>query len=180
MANRTKDRVIGLLALGLTLLAQTAFAAPSAPEPEALTEEMEEQMLEFVRHNYPSRMSKAVRSMQNDESSLKKNLTEAAGFLKEFAQGPVTLEGRWESNANGGKAKYLLLSIVKGVHNYPNAVVTFRTCPGMFRPFTVVQVDENGDGKVDEQSSALLKREKMVEWLAQRFPQAVCIAQSER
>ena len=131
-------------------------------------------MLEFVRNNYPSRMGIAVRSLHSGEGLLNKRLAEAIQFLEGFALGPVMLEGRWEGT--GCRAKYLIFSVIRGVQNYPKATVIFRTSPGLFRPFTVVQVDADGDGKVDEQSTALCKREKMVEWLAQRFPQAVCLA----
>ena len=151
-----------------------AMAAASVPDPEKnLTEKMEKQMLEFVRNNYPNRMNTAVRSMQNQESNLRKTLVEAARFLEGFSAGPVGMEGRWEGT--GGGARYMLLSVVKGVQHYPNATVFFKTYPGLFRPFTVVQVDADSDGRVDEQSTALCKREKMLEWLSERFPQAVCL-----
>ena len=152
-----------------------AVAAKSSAETEkALTDTMEKQMLEFVRNNYPGRMNTAIRSMQNQESRLRKTLVEAAQFLEGFAIGPVRLEGRWEDTGHG--LKFMLLSVVQGVQHYPKATVTFRTYPGFFRPFTVVQVDADGDGKVDEQSTALCKRERMLEWLSKRFPQAACIA----
>ena len=54
-----------------------------------------------------------------------------------------------------------------------------RTYPGLFRPFTVVQVDADSDGKIDEISTALCKREKMLEWLSERFPQAVCLTRKK-
>ncbi len=146
-----------------------AMAATSGSEQEpGLTETMEKQMLEFVRNNYPSRMSTAVRSMQNGEGTMHKKLMEAVGFLKVFAVGPVTMEGHWENTGRG--AKYMLLSVVRGVKNYPNATVFFRTYPGFFRPFTVVAVDTDGDGEVDKQSTAICKREKMLQWLAKQFP----------
>ncbi len=152
-----------------------ATAATASKEPEtALSRTMEKQMLEFVRNNYPSRMNTAVRSMQNGEGMMHKNLVEAVGFLSVFAIGPVTLEGRWEETGHG--AKYMMLSVVRGVRNYPKATVFFKTYPGLFRPFTVVEVDQDGDGKVDEQSTALCKRAKMLEWLGERFPQAVVLA----
>ncbi|MDO8729772.1 MAG: hypothetical protein Q7J69_01090 [Candidatus Omnitrophota bacterium] len=155
-----------------------AMAATSLPEPEKeLTEKMEKQMLEFVRNNYPHRMTSAVRSMQNQESKLRKTLTEAAQFFEGFAVGPVRMEGRWEGTGCG--ARYMLLSVVRGVQNYPNATVSFKTYPGLFRPFTVVQVDADSDGKVEEQSTALCKREKMLEWLSERFPQAVCLVRKK-
>ena len=151
-----------------------AMAATSVPEPEKeLTEKMEKQMLEFVRNNYPNRMNTAVRSLQNQESRLRKNLTEATQFFEGFAVGPVRMEGRWEGT--GQRARYMLLSVVRGVQHYPNATVFFKTYPGLFRPFTVVQVDADSDGKIDEISTALCKREKMLEWLSERFPQAVCL-----
>lgn len=158
--------IAAALSLGLVCPAR---AATSASEQETgLTETMEKQMLEFVRNNYPNRMNTAVRSMQSGEGTMHKNLIEAVGFLRVFAIGPVTLEGRWENTGRG--AKYMLLSVVRGVRNYPNATVFFRTYPGFFRPFTVVQVDADSDGEVDEQSTALCKRERMLEWLSERFP----------
>ena len=167
--------MMAVLSLGLVC---PASAAKSSQEAEnTLSQTMEKQMLEFVRHNYPSRMNTAVRSLQNGEGTMHKNLTEAVGFLNLFAIGPVTLEGRWENTGRG--AKYMMLSVVRGVRNYPNATVFFKTYPGFFRPFTVVQVDSDGDGKVDEQSTALCKREKMLEWLSQRFPQAVILARKK-
>ena len=167
--------MMAALSLGLVC---PAIAASSAPEPEKeLTDKMEKQMLDFVRNNYPNRMNSAVRSMQNQESKLRKNLIEAARFLEGFSVGPVWMEGRWEGTGYG--AKYMLLSVVRGVQHYPNATVFFKTYPGFFRPFTVVQVDTDGDGKVDEQSTALCKREKMLEWLSKRFPQAVILARKK-
>jgi hypothetical protein len=164
-----KRWVTGIMAAISLAAVCPAMAATSASEQETgLTETMEKQMLEFVRHNYPSRMSTAVRGLQNEESTVHKRLAEAVQFLEGFALGPVMLEGRWESTGRG--AKYVLLSVVRGVRNYPNATVFFRTYPGFFRPFTVVQVDADGDGKVDEQSTALCKRDKMLRWLAKRFP----------
>lgn len=163
------------LSLGLVC---PATAAGSSQEPEtALTQTMEKQMLEFVRNNYPSRMSTAVRSMQNGEGAMHRGLIEAVGFLRVFATGPVMLEGRWENTRRG--AKYMLVSVVRGVRGYPKATVSFKTSPGLFRPFTVVQVDADGDGKVDEQSTALCKREKMLEWLSKRFPQAVFLVRKK-
>lgn len=163
--------------MALAAFAQPAEAASSASEPEVLRETMDQQMLEFVRNNYPNRMNTAVRSLQNQESRLRKNLTEAAQFLEGFSVGPVRMEGRWEGSGKG--AKYLLFSIIHGVQNYPKATVTFQTRPGIFQPFTVVQVDADGDGKVDEQSTALCKREKMLEWLSERFPQAVYLVRKK-
>jgi hypothetical protein len=166
-----KRWVTGIMAAISLAVACPAMAATSASEPETgLTETVEKQMLEFVRNNYPSRMNAAVRSLQNGEGAMHKKLVEAVGFLHLFAIVPVTLEGRWEKTDRG--AKYMLLSVVRGVRNYPNATVSFRTYPGFFRPFTVVQVDADGDGEVEEQSTALCKREKMMEWLSRRFPLA--------
>ena len=163
-----------LMAAGLAM-AGPARAASSLPEKQrVLAERMEKQMLEFVRNNYPSGMDRAVRGLQNEESSIRKKLMEAVNFFTGFALGSVTFEGRWEGQ--GSRPQYLMLSTVRGVQNYPKAMVFFRTYPGMLRPFTVVQVDDNGDGKVDAESPKLCQREKMVEWLAQRFPQAVCLA----
>ena len=179
MSRRFAGWVTWVTAVGMSLAAACpAMAAHSPQVPEkALTGMMEEQMLEFVRNNYPSRINTAMRSLQNQESALSRNLAEAAAFLKGFALGPVTLEGRWEEK--GGRSKYTLLSIIHGVQNYPDATVIFRTYPGFFRPFTVVQVDADGDGKVDAQSTALCRREKMLDWLAQRFPQAICLARKK-
>lgn len=167
---RTNQRwIAGFITAIILGLACPAMAATATSEPEAaLSETMEKQMLEFVRNNYPSRMKTAVRSLQNEEGTMHKRLIEAVGFLKVFAIGPVTMEGHWEKTGRG--AKYTLLSVVRGVRNYPNAMVFFRTYPGFFRPFTVVQVDADGDGKVDEISTALCRREKMLQWLSKRFP----------
>ncbi len=162
---------------GLLACAHPVFAATSSTEPGELTEVMQQQMLEFVRNNYPTRMNSAVRSLQREEGMMHKSLAEAVGFLGGFASGPVTLEGRWEGS--GRRAKYMMLSIVRGVQHYPDATVIFKTCPGLFKPFTVVEVDSNGDGTVDEQSTALGKREKVLEWVAQRFPQAACVAREK-
>ena len=178
MDTMTRCLLIGLTVLGLLIPSRPALAASSAAEPEkGLTGMMEEQMLEFVQNNYPSRANTAMRNLQNQESSLSKNLAEAACFLKGFAVGPVTLEGCWEEK--GGRSKYTLLSVIHGVQSYPNATVIFRTYPGFFRPFTVVQVDADGDGQVDAQSATLCRRDKMLDWLAQRFPQAVCLARKK-
>ena len=169
----TKQWIVAGLAAALSWVGAVcpAMAATSVSVKEseaALSDKMEKQMLEFVRNNYPSRMKTAVRSMQNQEGTMHKKLIEAVGFLKVFAIGSVTLEGHWENTGRG--AKYMLLSVVRGVRNYPNATVFFRTYPGFFRPFTVVQVDKDGDGKVDEQSTAICRREKMLQWLSRRFP----------
>ena len=170
--------VIGMIAMLILGAVCPAMAAtPTKESGKELTEKMEEQMLEFVRNNYPNRMNIAVRSLQNQESKLHKNLAIAAQFLEGFSVGPVKLEGRWEGTGQG--ARYMLLSIVKGVQHYPNATVFFKTYPGLFRPFTVVQVDADSDGKVDEQSTALCKQETMLEWLSERFPQAVCLARKK-
>lgn len=176
---RTNQRwIAGFITAIILGLACPAMAATATSEPEAaLSETMEKQMLEFVRNNYPNRMNIAVRSLQNQESKLRKNLMEAAQFLEGFAVGSVQMEGRWEGIGQG--ARYMLLSVVKGVQHYPNATVFFKTYPGLFRPFTVVQVDADSDGKVDEQSTALCKRDKMLRWLAERFPQAVYVARKK-
>lgn len=166
------------LLLGLLVPALPAHAVTTSTEPEKLTKVMEEQMLEFVKNNYPTRMTSAVRSLQSGEGRLHESLTETVGFISGFAAGPVTLEGRWEGSGNC--AKYLMLSVVRGVQNYPNATVIFKTCPGLFKPFTVVEIDSNGDGTVDEQSAALGKREKVFEWVAQHFPQAACAVRAKR
>ena len=169
--NGMKRWALAGFAAALSLgMACPASAAKSSPELEkGLTDAvMEKQMLEFVRYNYPSRMKTAIRSLQNGEGTMYKNLIEAVGFFRVFAVGPVTLEGRWDLSSR--RPRYTLLSVVRGVRNYPNATVFFKTYPGLFRPFTVVEVDKDGDGKVDEQSTALCKREKMLEWLSRRFP----------
>ncbi len=174
---RIKLAVFAVTAAALLMAARPATAASAGSQPDALRETLEKQMLEFVRNNYPSRMNVAVRSMQSGEGLLNKRLSETIRFLEGFALGPVALEGRWEGTGRG--AKYLIFSVIRGVQNYPKATVIFRTAPGLFRPFTVVQVDADGDGKIDEQSTAICRREKMVEWLAQRFPQAVCLARNK-
>ena len=192
-----KQWLIGILALGLVpvggvsirgslpvpvlvpMLApvQPAMAMPveRRAEPEKpLADVMEKELLKFIESNYPSRMSVAVRNLQNEEGFLRKDLNEAVRFLKGFTPGSVTIEGNWQGS--GRKRRYALLSVIHGVTGSPESTVAFHTYPGLFRPFTVVEVDKDGDGKVDEQSTALCKREKMLEWLSKRFPQAVCLA----
>ncbi len=145
-------------------------------EPEnRLADVMEKEMLKFIGSNYPNRMNFAVRSLQNEEGVLRKDLNEAVRFLQGFTPtlGSVTVEGNWQGS--GRKRRYALLSVIHGVTGSPKATIAFHTYPGFFRPFTVVEVDKDGDGKMDEISTPLCKRDKMLEWLSRRFPQAVCL-----
>ncbi len=198
-----KRWIIGILALGLVpvggvsvrgplpVLAPVppALAIPVVPVPFKQQEEnkteagkrlaglMEKELLKFVESNYPSRMNFVVRSLQSEESPLRKDLNEAVRFLQVFTLGSITIEGNWQGN--GRKRCYALLSVIHGVSGYPNATLIFHTYPGLVRPFTVVEVDKDGDSKGVERSTALCKREKMLEWLSERFPQAVCLARKK-
>ena len=185
--------VHGPLPVSVPVLAplQPAMAMPVSPirfeqqkerkaEPEnRLSDVMEKEMLKFIESNYPSRMNFAVRSLQSEEGVLRKDLSEAVRFLQGFTPTPgsVTVEGDWQGS--GRKRRYALLSVIHGVTGSPKATISFHTYPGFFRPFTIVEVDKDGDGKIEESSTALCKREKMLEWLSQRFPQAVCLARKK-
>ena len=97
--------------------------------------------------------------------------------MQGFTPGPVRVEGEWRGS--GKRRRYALMSVVHGVTGSPQSNVVFHTYAGLFRPFTVVEVDKDGSGKEIEQSTAFCKREKMLEWLSQRFPQAVCVARKK-
>ncbi len=150
------------------------------PEPgKPLAQVMEKELLKFVESNYPSRMNLVVRSLQSEEGPLRRDLNEAVRFLQGFTPTPgnVTIEGNWQGS--GRKRCYALLSVIHGVTGSPETTISFHTYPGLFRPYTIVEVDKDGDGKPDEKSTALCKRDKMLEWLSQRFPQAVCLARKK-
>jgi len=197
--------LIGMLALGLLPLGelsvrgplplpvlapvQPALAMPAAPvifknQEERKAERgrqlagvMEKELLKFIENNYPSRMNLAVRSLQGEEGPLRRDLNEAVRFLQGFTPGPITIGGDWQGS--GKRRQYALLSVIRGVTGSPQSTVTFHTYAGFFRPFTIVEIDKDGDGKPDEKSSALCKRDKMLEWLSRRFPQAVCLARKK-
>ena len=174
-------KAITLWMLTLTVLLQSRLLPPPPPamampaEPKAaggnkLADVMEKQLLKFIECNYPSRMNVAVRSLQSEEGFLRKDLNEAIRFVQGFSRGSVTIEGNWQGSGRG--RRYALQSVFRGVQGYPEATVTFHTNAGFFRPYTVVEVDKDGDGKVDEISTALCKRGKMLDWLKKKFPLA--------
>ena len=140
------------------------------PDTCALRGAIEHELVEFVQHNYPSCTHSVLRSLQNKEGKLQKYLTEAADFLTNMAQGPVTLEGVWREGK--GRRQYLVVSLIRGLKGSSKTNVWFTTYPGFLRPFTVVQVDRDGDGKMDQQSSALCRAEGVRDWLLQHLTSA--------
>lgn len=140
---------------------------PSFMDAVQLRRILEEELIGFVRHNYPSRVGYVTRSLKNREGKLQKDLSEATGFLTNFARGPITLEGIWREW--GGQKRYLLIHTIRGVKGFPDAIISFTTYPGLLRPFTIVEVDENGDGKTDQKSTALCRSDTLKDWLAQNL-----------
>ncbi|GEM_PF-3033505 len=177
--------VPALLAWSQPMISPTAQASPSTPPAPAmvsreagpapfesldavqLRRSLERELTGFVRNNYPSHLNSVMRNLQNREGKLHKDISEATGFLMDFARGPMTLEGIWREW--GGKKRYLLVHTIRGVKGSPDAIVSFTTYPGFLRPFTIVEVDENGDGKTDQKSTALCRCDTLKDWLAQNL-----------
>lgn len=160
-----------------------AIPAPSAgpvtvdvADEAALRETMQSEMLQFVRRNYPSHAAMATRSLQNGEGQVHEELAASMKFLKEFAAGPVTIEGAFREIR--GVLRYVVTGTLSGVNGNPNAILRFETYPGMFRPVTDVTVDQNGDGKADEKSTAFCRLDRVWEWVEARFPQNAKLARA--
>ena len=146
-------------------------ACPRRIQPadgKGMVEAMRVGLMEFVQNNYPSCVSRIARSLQGKEGPLRQELTRTADFLRGFALGPVTFEGAWSRVA--GDRQYVLLGIIRGVKGHPAATVFMHTYPGMFKPFTVVSVDRDGDGKVDLESERFSERDTLESWLLRIFP----------
>lgn len=153
--------------------------AVPAPAPEPLTINVADEgilknavrgeMMEFIQRNYPSHVPMAVRSLQNGEGRVHEELADSMRFLKEFADGPVTIEGAFKEVR--GTLRYVVTGTIHGVNGHPEATLKFETSPGFIRPVTKVTVDENGDGQTDEKSSAFCRLENMWDWVEARFPQ---------
>lgn len=159
-----------------------ALAAPVAPplpvgpvtldvtNEAALKETMQTEMLAFVQRNYPSHAAMAMRSLQKKEGRVHEELEDSMRFLKEFAHGPVTIEGALREI--NGVLRYVVTGTIRGVNGHPEATLRFETYPGLFRPFTEVTVDENGDGQTDEKSTAFCRLDRVWKWVEDRFPRA--------
>lgn len=143
------------------------LAPRTLPERDVLRREMEKELIEFVQHNYPARLNSVMRSLQSREGKIHNDVSEATEFLSGFARGPVTFRGIWKEWE--GRNRYLLVNTLRGVKGFPKAIVSFTLIPGRFRPLTVVEVDADGDGKTDRQSTALARCESLKEWLTQNL-----------
>lgn len=147
-----------------------SYSAPMRPsftDAAELRQALEKEMIGFVRHNYPSRVAYVTRNLKDQNGKLQKDLSEATHFLLDFAKGPMTLEGIWKDL--GGQKQYLLVNTIRGVKGFPDAVISLTTYPGLLRPFTIVEVDKDGDGKTDQKSTALCRCDTLKDWLAQNL-----------
>ena len=163
----------GFLAAILAVLALSSWgwAEPvkvDVRDGERLSRAVQTEMIHFIQQNYPGHLKSVMRSLQSDESRLRRDLTDNVQFLRGFARGPVTFEGVFREIR--GAARYVLLSTLHGVEGYPNATICFETYPGAFRPVTDVQVDEDGDGTVDERSTGICRWQGVWKWLEVRLP----------
>ena len=158
-----------------------AAAVPAVPAPASepltinvaderiLKDAVRGEMMEFIQRNYPSHVQQAVRSLQNGEGMMHEELADSMRFLKEFAGGPVTIEGA--SKEVRGALRYVVTGTIHGVNGHPEATLKFETSPGFIRPVTQVTVDDNGDGQTDEKSSAFCRLDRMRDWVEKRYPQ---------
>lgn len=124
---------------------------------------MERELTEFVRCNYPSRLASAVRGLQRQEGDLWLVLQGSAGFLREYAAGPVSIEGGFREVR--GKSRYVVAGTLHGVAGRPRATIRFETYPGFMGPFTQVAVDWDGDGRVDERSANFSRMDRIRGWV---------------
>ncbi len=162
--------------------AVAALPAPSAPpagtagpgsvtvnvaDEAVLKEAMQRGMVEFIQRNYPSHIRIAMRSLQNGEGRVHEQLEDGVEFLKEFAQGPVTIEGALREI--GGALRYVITGTIRGVEGHPKATLRFETYPGLMRPVTNVALDEDGDGKVDEESTGFCRLDRVRDWIEQQL-----------
>lgn len=153
--------------------APPAVSAPGTPvrpsfmDAVQLRQALEKEMIGFVQHNYPSRVNYVTRNLKDQDGRLQKDLSEATRFLLDFAKGPMTLEGSWKNL--GGQKRYLLVNTIHGVKGFPDAIISFTTYPGLLRPFTIVEVDKDGDGKTDQKSTALCRCDTLKDWLTKNL-----------
>lgn len=135
---------------------------------ERLEGAIESSLLLFVQNNYPESSRRALRSLQNSEGALYRSLTKTMELMQEYAQGPVTVRGDWQQLR--GSRRFVVVGMLRGLQEYPDAVVFSTLYPGLFRPFTVVYVDRDGDGRIDEQSGKLTRSDRILDWFRERFP----------
>lgn len=135
-----------------------------------LKETMQTEMVEFVQRNYPSHAPMAMRSLQREEGRVYKQFEDSVEFLKEFAQGPVTIEGAFREIR--GTLQYVITGTIRGVDGHPKATLKFETYPGLLRPVTDVSLDEDGDGTVDDESTGFCRLDRLWDWIEERLPQA--------
>lgn len=131
---------------------------------------LESGMVEFIQRNYPSHLRMAMRSLQKREGRAHQQLEESVEFLKEFARGPVTVEGAFRQIR--GTLRYVITGTIRGVDGHPKATLRFETYPGALRPLTDVALDEDGDGTVDEESTGFCRLDRVRDWIEERLPQA--------
>ena len=167
---RVIKTVLAVAACGLTCVCAAAEepAALDATDAGRMEKTMEFRLLEFVRHNYPERVNGALRSLQSQEGALRRSMLSSIQLMQEYARGPVTLEGDWQEVRD--RRRFVLVGVMRGLQDYPRAVVRSVLYPGRFRPFTVVYVDRDGDGWVDEQSDRLTRSDRILRWFRERFP----------
>ncbi len=178
---RTWKSVFLAVALAGLLLAPSSWAEQvkvDVRDGERLTQTLQKEMLRFVQQNYPGHLPRIIRSLQSRESQMHRDLVDSVQLMRGFARGPVTFEGAFRQV--GGATRYVLLGTIHGVEGYPNATVRFETYPGILRPFTDVQVDQDGDGRVDERSQGICQWRGMWDWLQACLPLKTRLARAQQ
>lgn len=145
-------------------------------EEAVLKSAVQSGMIEFIQRNYPSHLRMTMRSLQSGEGRAHKELEASVEFLKEFAQGPVTIEGAFRKIR--GTLRYVITGTIRGVVGHPKATLRFETYPGPLRPVTDVTLDEDSDGTVDEESTGFCRLDRLWHWIEERFPQQNRLAHS--
>lgn len=158
---------IGVLAGAGLASAETAVTV-DPKDREKLEDAIESSLLLFVQNNYPESSRRALRGLQNSEGTLYRSLTRTMELMQEYAQGPVTMQADWQQIR--GSKRFVVVGMLRGLQEYPDAVVFSTLYPGLFRPFTIVTIDRDGDGRIDEQSGKLTRSDRILEWFRERFP----------